>query len=173
MNPERREQLNERRRELQKQIELDERRSLLDFQLRDLEARGVSCEIDYDTEPLVEWAFGRFPTTMHGISWPDVPGHRCEPYDDGILVLARELLASRDADEGDEVEILFSNGRAPALRIRFAEVLAHGPALASDFEVWLLCRGRGWLMEYISTRGWCWGRSPEEGAAPDNEDRPC
>jgi hypothetical protein len=159
MNPERRRQLEERRRALQAQIELDERRELIEFHLRDLDERGIVYEIEYDTEPLVEWTFGRFPTTMRGISWSDVPHHRCESDDDGILVLARELVSWGTAHEDDEVEVLFSNGRSPALRIRFGEVLTHGPVLASDFEVWLLCRRRGWIMEYISTRGWCWGRT--------------
>jgi hypothetical protein len=159
MNPDRRRELEERRHALKAQIELDERLELLKFPIRDLDQRGIAYEVEYDTEPLVEWAFGRFPTTMRGIGWAEVGDHRCEPDDDGILPLARALLSEGAADADDEVEVLFSNGRSPALRIRFADVLAHGTVLASDFEVWLLCRRRGWIMEYISTRGWCCGFS--------------
>jgi hypothetical protein len=158
MTPDKRLKLEERRRALQQQIELDERRSLVDFQMRELDRCGVTCEVDFDTDPLVDWAFGQFPVDRRGIAWNEVGNHRCEPGDDGILLLSRLILEEGMTEADDEVEVLFSNGRSPALRIRFADVLAHGTVLASDFEVWLLCRRRGWIMEYISTRGWCWGK---------------
>jgi hypothetical protein len=167
MNPDIRGKLEERRRALKRQIEQDERRALLDFHIRDLDRHGIAYEVDFDTEPIVAWVFDHFPTTLSGISWSEVVEHRCEPEDAGIPVLAQELLSSGVARADDEIEVLFSNGRMPALRIRFADVIAHGTILANDFEVWLLCRQRGWMLEYVSGRGWCWGFAVSQEAGRD------
>ena len=57
------------------------------------------------------------------------------------------------------VDVFTSNGLTPALRLRLADVLAHGYVLAPGLDAWVLCRHDGWAAEYIAGRGWRWGQA--------------
>lgn len=156
MTPERRRQLEQRRRELQQRLRREERRALLTFATEELDRLHVDYEVVFETEPLVRWLEDRFPIGHHTIDWARVPDHRCWPDED---VVPRALVAQVADDSEAPVEVLYGNGRYPALRLRLATALAHIGTLSAYFEVWMLCRSRGWIIEYVSAKAWCWGRA--------------
>lgn len=159
MDPAKRRELQDRRRELQARVERDERRALLEHHTPDLDAAGIAYEVVFEAETLAEWVMERWPTTSRGVTWSKVARHDCRHGEEGVRALAHDVLLQTGSVPDDEVEVLFANGRTPALRLHFRDVLSRGDVLASDFEVWVICRRRGWILEYVSGRGWCFGRT--------------
>lgn len=162
MDSTRRRELQDRRRELQAQIALDERRVLLEHHTPDIDKAGIKYEVVFESNELAEWIMERWPTTSRGVTWSEVANYDCRPEEEGVRALAQDVLVQTGSVPDDEVEVLFSNGLTPALRMCFRDVLTHGNVLASDFEVWVICRRRNWIMEYVSARGWCAGIHTDE-----------
>lgn len=174
MNNDARRKLEARRRALQNKLALEERRSLLEYHTNDLDAAGVRYEVIFDTEDLAKWVTDRWPTHSKGVVWTEHDHCECHSMHHTIGLLLEEILPRLDSSPTDKVEVLFANARTPALKMRVSDVIAHGQHLESDFEVWIICRHRGWLLEFIHDRGWCLGfedSSPPWSVTLSSEER--
>ena len=159
MNPERRKHLEQRRRDLRARLRREKRKDLIRSTVDALDQRGVPYDLVFDTDPLWDWLGRHFPTTSTHVAWDRVSvSHQWEQAIGFPADFAERL--GRAHEDDARVDVLYTNGRAPALQMRFPDVRTHIDPLTSRVPyAWMLCRSEGWLFEFVAGWGWSFGRA--------------
>jgi hypothetical protein len=156
MTPERREELVQRRVQLNEQRQ----REWLEPQRRDflasLDEAGVIYSI-IDDVPLVDWITSRFNVDRwSSIDWRDVKQSQCIASDVSALV----GLAAEERFGDPDIAIVYADPAFPSLKMRYSELVKHADVILDfNWQTWAFDPASDWIIEFHHDRGWHWGKA--------------
>lgn len=173
MDPDRRQRLEAKRRELREELATREQVESVRHRTAVLDELGVAYDLVLDDRDIVEWMWAHFPTggglLSARIDWGRVATWEAGPDPlAGDAELGAWLARLRDgvAPGDGGVVLMTGNGVNPGIRVSWADVVAHPPVVSSDGELWVVCRADGWVIEYTPYHeGWRWGRASRQPEA--------
>jgi len=162
MLPERRQELLQRRQQLQPNRE----RQFVDKQQREflapLDQAGVAYTLAEDP-PLISWITDRFTIDRStAIDWARVAERHCADADaeaQDPAAWLRRLAEEKNLGE-PVVAVVFADAAMPCLTMRYDEFARHVEKIVDvNWQTWVFDLASSWIIEFHHHQGWCWGKS--------------